>query len=149
MQNEPNISNESVENAPNQHRYTALVVDDYEASRQLLGASLSTLPQVGSIDFADNGEEALQKALSKHYDIVFLDVTMPGLDGYQTCKRFRDISGYKRTPIIMVTGNTSPIDEVKGITSGCTTYVTKPVQQENFRKLSQRVFSWLDANKAA
>jgi CheY-like chemotaxis protein len=124
--------------------FNALIVDDYRPSQQLLGASLSAIPEVGEIEYAENGEVALQKAKTKKYDLVFLDVMMPGLDGYETCKLLRENPDYKRTPIIMVTGRTSPIDEVKGIVSGCTTYVTKPVHNETFRKLSQRMFSWIE-----
>lgn len=124
--------------------FNALIVDDYRPSQKLLAGSLSAIPEVGEIEYADNGEDALQKIKAKKFDLIFLDVMMPGLDGYETCKLIREMPDYKRTPIIMVTGRTSPIDEVKGIISGCTTYVTKPIQQESFRKLSQRVFSWIE-----
>jgi CheY-like chemotaxis protein len=124
--------------------FNALIVDDYRPSQQLLGASLSAVREVGEIEYADNGEDALQKTKTKKYDLIFLDVMMPGLDGYETCKLIRENPDYKRTPIIMVTGRTSPIDEVKGVASGCTTYVTKPVQLEPFRKLCERMFAWLE-----
>jgi len=68
---------------------------------------------------------------------------MPGMDGYETCTQLRANPRYKKTPIIMVSGKTSPLDEVKGVMAGCTTYLTKPVQDEAFRKLSTRVLAWL------
>lgn len=128
--------------------FSALVVDDYGPAKKLLEASLGTLPQIGEIDFADSGEEALKKIGNKRYDLIFLDVTLPGLDGFETCSRIREIKGYEITPIIMVTGNTSN-NYRKWATSGCTSYVTKPIQQELFRELNLKVFSWLEGFKAA
>lgn len=127
--------------------YRALVVDDSLAIQKSLELNLVTLPQITVIDFADNGEIALEKAEAMQYDIIFLDVMMPGIDGYETCTRLRKKPEYKKTPIIMVSGKTSPLDEVKGVMAGCTTYLTKPVQQEAFQKLSIRVLSWLEKQK--
>jgi CheY-like chemotaxis protein len=129
--------------------YSALVVDDYGPAKKMLGASLSTLPQIGEIDYADSGEEALAKVKKKHYDLIFLDVTMPGLDGFETCERMREIKGYEITPIVMVTGDTDPVNNFKKLISGCTSYVTKPIQQEPFRKLNLQMLSWLEDYKAA
>jgi two-component system, cell cycle response regulator len=127
--------------------YRILLVDDYPQFQQMLATTLDTLPEIAEIDFADSGEIALQKSKIKLYDLIYLDVMMPGIDGYETCSRLRDDPAYKKTPIIMVSGNDSPFDEVKGIISGCTTYVTKPIQTEPFLKLSNRVLNWLDFQK--
>jgi two-component system, cell cycle response regulator len=127
--------------------YRALVVDDSVAIQKSLELNLAKLPQIGLIDFADSGESAIHQAETKHYDLIFLDVMMPGIDGYETCTRLRKKPEYKKTPIIMVSGKTSPLDEVKGVMAGCTTYLTKPVQQEAFQKLSVRVLTWLDKQK--
>ena len=129
--------------------FSALVVDDYGPAKKLLEDSLSNLPQIGEIDFADSGEEALVKVARKHYDLIFLDVTMPGLDGFETCTRIREINGYEITPIIMVSGNTSPDSFAQWANSGCTSYVTKPIRQESFRRLNMKMFSWLEECKAA
>ncbi len=129
--------------------YTALVVDDYRPAKQLLGASLSTLPQIGEIVFASSGEEALKKVVSRKYDLIFLDVNMPGIDGFETCARIRDIKGYEITPIIMVTGNNEPSNEFKSFLSGCTNYVTKPIQQNPFRELNMKMLSWLEDYNAS
>lgn len=129
--------------------YRALVVDDYAPAKKLLSASLSTLPHIGEIEFADNGEEALKKVESKRYDIIFLDVTMPGLDGFETCTLIREIKGYEMTPIIIITGNTSPGHKFKSVISGSTSYLTKPIKQETFRQLNLQLLSWLQAIQAA
>ncbi len=127
--------------------YRALVVDDSPAIQKSLQINLATLSQISMIHFADTGESALEKAEVMQYDLIFLDVMMPGIDGYETCTRLRKKPEYKKTPIIMVSGKTSPLDEVKGVMAGCTTYLTKPVQQEAFQKLSIRVLSWLEKQK--
>lgn len=127
--------------------YRALVVDDSPAIQKSIEINLATLEQIGAIDFADSGESAIEKAYSVHYDLIFLDIMMPGIDGYETCSRIRKNPDYKRTPIIMVSGKTSPMDEVKGIMAGATTYLTKPVQQDQFQKLGVRVLTWLAAQK--
>jgi CheY-like chemotaxis protein len=126
--------------------YSVLVVDDSVSIQKSLELNLLTLQNIGQIDFADSGEMALEKIEAKQYDIIFLDVMMPGIDGYETCTQIRKKPLYKKTPIVMVSAKCSPLDEVKGIVAGCTTYLTKPVQNEAFQKLSHRMMDWL-ANK--
>jgi CheY-like chemotaxis protein len=128
--------------------YCVLVVDDSIAIQKSLELNLLTLKSISEIDFADSGEIALEKIAAKQYDIIFLDVMMPGIDGYETCTQIRKNPDYKQTPIVMVSAKSSPLDEVKGIIAGCTTYLTKPVQNEAFQKLSHRMMDWL-ANKKA
>lgn len=128
--------------------YCALIVDDNVGSQKLLALSLSMQPQIGIIDFAESGEIAMNKATQKLYDFIFLDVMLPGIDGYETCARLRKMPEYKFTPIIMVTGLTEPMDEAKGIIAGSTTYVTKPVQQIPFKRLITRELARLAYNKA-
>lgn len=130
------------------NRFRALVVDDSAAIQKSLQLKLATLEQIADIDFADSGEAALAMAEARQYHLIFLDVMMPGLDGYETCARLRKKPEYKKTPIIMVSGKTSPLDEVKGVMAGCTTYLTKPVQDDAFQKLSIRVLAWLTDRKA-
>lgn len=125
------------------HRYRALVVDDSAVIQKSLELKLVTLREIGAVDLAGSGESALEKAATCRYDLIFMDVMMPGIDGYETCSRLRARPEYKRTPIIMVSGKTSPLDEVKGIIAGCTTYLNKPVQDDAFRKLSCRILTWL------
>jgi two-component system cell cycle response regulator len=127
--------------------YRALVVDDSAAIQKSLELNLATLPQISAVEFADTGESALAKAEASQYDLIFLDVMMPGMDGFETCTQLRKKPQYKKTPIIMVSGKTSPLDEVKGVMAGCTTYLTKPVQPEAFQKLGARVVAWLEKQK--
>jgi len=72
-----------------QPRYRVLVVDDSPAMQQALALELGKLEETMSIDFADSGEAALQQTLAQPYDLIFLDIMMPGLDGFETCSRLR------------------------------------------------------------
>lgn len=122
--------------------YNALIVDDSAAMRKALEVELRRIPQKLNIDQADCGEAALELAAQKKYDLIFLDIVMPGIDGFEVCKTLRKT--IKKTPIIMLTGKTSPLDEVKGVMAGCSTYLTKPVDRNEFQKVLKRVVNWLD-----
>ena len=124
--------------------YRALIVDDNASFQKLMALTLSMQPRIGVIDCVGSGENAIEKAKTVKYDIIFMDAMMPGMDGYETCSHLREIPDYKYTPIIMVTGLTSPLDEAKAIIAGSTTYVTKPVQQVPFKELLTRVISLIE-----
>ena len=123
--------------------YQVLVVDDSPTMQKALQIELQRSSISVDVECAASGEEALQKVEAKIYDFVFLDIMMPGIDGYETCKAMRKRSEMKKTPIIMLSAKTSPLDEVKGIMAGSTTYLTKPIEPEEFQKLLVRVGGWL------
>jgi CheY-like chemotaxis protein len=121
--------------------FSALVVDDSAAIRKQLEIELrSTSIQA---DYAVCGEDALEKIKQKQYDLIFLDIIMPGIDGYEVCKTLRKIPAYKRTPVIMLSGKTGPLDEVEGILAGASTYLLKPVKHQHFQETLQRISKWL------
>ena len=120
----------------------ALVIDDSAAIRKQLELELRDAGITS--DFAASGEEALEKTASNQYDLVFLDIIMPGIDGYETCKTMRSTPEYKKTPIIMLSGKTSPLDEVQGVIAGATTYLTKPVKSDKLQETLNRVTKWID-----
>lgn len=125
-----------------EYHHRALVVDDSAAIRKQLELELR---QAGiASDFAETGEEALQKVASHTYDLVFLDIIMPGIDGYETCRQMRIRREMKKTPIIMLSAKTSPLDEVQGVIAGASTYLTKPVKSDQLQKTLKRVSMWLD-----
>ena len=143
---EKSVQVEAVDEAAGQYR--ALVVDDSLALRQSLKIELSALPVNLQIDFAEDGEQALAAVVGAQYDLIFLDIVMPGIDGYEVCRQIRQMDNFKKTPIVMLSGMTSPLDEVKGIMAGCNTYLTKPVVHDEFQKVIHRVFKWLDNSKS-
>lgn len=76
------------------------------------------------VDFSGEGHEGLRMALSGHYDIVLLDIMLPGMDGYQICQRIREED--KALPIIMLTAKTSDEEIIQGLALGADDYVAKP-----------------------
>ena len=123
--------------------FNVLIIDDSPAMQKNLAAELANSSQSIGIDFADSGEIAISKINQKTYDFIFLDVMMPGIDGYETCTRLRTIKSMKKTPVIMLSAKTSPLDEVKGVMAGCTCYLTKPINSVEFQKMLTRVMGWL------
>jgi PleD family two-component response regulator len=121
--------------------YRALVVDDSAAIRKQLELELKASHIYP--EFAETGEEALEKIQKNQYDLIFLDIILPGIDGYEVCKTMRARPSLKKTPIIMLSGKTSPLDEVKGVLAGASTYLTKPVKHEQFQQTLKRVAKWL------
>jgi two-component system, cell cycle response regulator len=115
----------------------ALVIDDSAAVRKSMDIQLSLMGM--HIDFAESGEEALDKAkVTTDYDIVFLDIMMPGIDGYKVCKTLRATKEFKQTPIIMLTGKGSRFDKLKGTMAGASLYLTKPVEQEQLQDVIKK-----------
>lgn len=127
--------------------YSVLVVDDSHPMQQMLAKELQHMDHPVDIDFADDGETALEKAGQNQYDFIFLDIMMPGIDGFETCTRLRQMPGLKKTPIIMLSSKTSPLDEVKGIMAGSSTYLTKPIDHVEFQKVIKRVSRWVSEFK--
>jgi len=87
---------------------------------------------------------ALEMIEKEDYDLIFLDIMMPGIDGYETCGRIRSNPKFKKTPIIMLSGKTAPLDEVKGVIAGATTYLTKPIVHSEFQQVLGRITRWLN-----
>lgn len=116
------------ENAPNEALAMAsariLVVDDMATNRGLVRAVLA--PLKCQIFEADSGEQALELVKSLSLDVILMDVLMPGLDGFDTCKKIRELEDLHLIPIIMLTSLGSPDDIAYGMEVGATDYVTKP-----------------------
>ena len=123
--------------------FQVLVVDDSQMMQKTVQLELEKATIPLSIDFADDGEAALEKVPKKKYDFIFLDVMMPGIDGFETCTQIRKMEGMAKTPIIMLTSKTSAMDEVKGLMAGCSTYLTKPFEHDEFQKILERIMRWV------
>jgi two-component system response regulator ResD len=98
-----------------------LVVDDEERIRRLLRMYLEKEGFV--IDEAEDGETALRLAMDKDYDLVLLDLMLPGIDGIEVCSRLRQV---KATPVIMLTAKGEETNRVHGFEVGADDYVVKP-----------------------
>lgn len=107
--------------------YSILIVDDTLVN---LGVVVDYLESYGfGIRVARNGETALKRAQYDPPDIILLDILMPGLDGFETCRRLKAINTTKDIPVIFMTSLTSIEDKVKGFEAGAVDYVTKPLNQ--------------------
>ena len=99
-----------------------LVVEDEEAIRTGL---IDVLVFHGyNVDWADNGNDGLTKALSGQFDLLLLDVMLPGIDGFEICNRVREAD--KEQAIIMLTAKSTDDDIVRGLSYGADDYVAKP-----------------------
>ncbi|HEC85466.1 MAG: hypothetical protein DRR08_04670 [Candidatus Parabeggiatoa sp. nov. 2] len=111
----------------------ALVVDDALSVRKAMEIHLGVLGV--DIDFAETGEEALEYIQKTVYDIIFLDLMLPGIDGYKVCKEIKSHKLSKNTPVIMLTGKGSRFDKIKGTMAGANLFLTKPVEQEKLKEV--------------
>ncbi len=106
---------------------TILIVDDQPANLQIL---LSFLQKEGfRILVADSGERALQHLTRQQPDLILLDVMMPGLDGFEVCRRIKSDPEHADIPILFLTALTDIEDKIQGFLSGGADYITKPFQQ--------------------
>ncbi|MBD3617908.1 MAG: response regulator [Gammaproteobacteria bacterium] len=126
-----------VSEAPAQYR--AMVVDDSLPVRKQLEIELRMLG--AEVAHAENGEQAMALSQDGDYDIIFLDVMMPGIDGYKVCKAIKRDQRTRNIPVVMLTGKSSPFDKVKGTLAGCDTYLTKPLQHTEFQSVARKYLS--------
>lgn len=108
-----------------------LIVDDKTANLDLLREMLAPLGY--QIYFATSGAKALDIAAGVQPDLVLLDVMMPDLDGFETCRRFKGDAALREIPVIFVTARTDVEDLARGFEVGAVDYVTKPVKQPEVR----------------
>lgn len=100
-----------------------LVVDDEYFNFEMLKAALASKFDVS---YADSGQSCLASAIASPPDIILLDVCMPGLDGYDTCRMLKHTPETKNIPVVMVSGLESPSEKQAGFDAGCNAYVVKP-----------------------
>jgi two-component system cell cycle response regulator len=102
-----------------------LVVDDILSNVKLLEAKLAA--EYFEVLTASNGEQALARVSAELPDIILLDVMMPGMDGFEVCRRIKSNTKTTHIPIIMVTALDQPTDRVAGLDAGADDFLTKPV----------------------
>jgi len=104
-----------------------LVVDDTPANIKLLGDLLAARGY--AVSTAASGEEGLAKIAAEQPDLVLLDVMMPGISGYEVCKRIRAEAATSLLPVVMCTSLDPQQERVKGIEAGADDFLSKPVNQ--------------------
>ncbi|MBL4836114.1 MAG: response regulator [Kordiimonadaceae bacterium] len=103
-----------------------LVVDDVPPNVKLLEAKLTS--EYFDVFTAYSGPEALDVISREHPDIILLDVMMPGMDGFEVCRRIKSDPATAHIPVVMVTALDQPSDRVAGLEAGADDFLTKPVQ---------------------
>ena len=113
---------------PHFQQNSILIVDDIPTNLKVL---VDYLDQAGfKISVAKSGESALEKVKKVSPDLILLDVMMPGIDGFETCRRFKANPENQKIPIIFMTALSDVADKVKGLQLGAVDYITKPIQLE-------------------
>ena len=105
-----------------------LVVDDSATIRRSAESMLTTAGY--DVVTAENGFEALSKVAQHNPDLIFVDIMMPRLDGYQTCAIIKNNSQYRSTPVVMLTSKDGLFDQARGRVVGSDLYLTKPFTKE-------------------
>ncbi|PSN13383.1 histidine kinase [filamentous cyanobacterium CCT1] len=107
---------------------TILVVDDTPTNLEVLFDFLSNAGF--KVLFAEDGESAIEKAHYADPDLILLDILMPGMDGFETCRRLKASQLTAAIPVIFLTALTDTPDKVKGFALGAVDFITKPLQYE-------------------
>lgn len=102
-----------------------LIVDDILPNIKLLEVKLSA--EYFEVQTASNGPDALRICSAGGVDVVLLDVMMPGMDGFEVCRRLKSGSATAHIPVVMVTALDQPTDRLKGLDAGADDFLTKPV----------------------
>ncbi len=108
--------------------YVILIVDDNPKNLQLLGSILKEHDY--KVEFATNGLEAIEWIDEQPFDLVLLDIMMPGMDGYETCRYIRQKPENNDMPVIFLTAKTAKESIVKGFESGAQDFISKPFDKQ-------------------
>jgi PAS domain S-box-containing protein len=130
---------------PSNSAYRILVVEDNAINRNIAVRSLEKRGY--TVEWASGGEEAVSSAEREHYDLIFMDVQMPGMDGFEATGRIRMSSGSATppgVPIIAMTAHTFKEDRERCLAAGMNDFLGKPVGPE---KLKEKLETWLPAEE--
>jgi twitching motility two-component system response regulator PilG len=106
-----------------------MVIDDSNTIRR--SAELFLKAAGCEVILAEDGFDALGKIADQHPDVIFVDIMMPRLDGYQTCTLIKRNNRFNKTPVIMLSSKDGLFDRARGRMAGSDQYLTKPFTQES------------------
>lgn len=112
-----------------------MVIDDSNTIRR--SAEIFLKARGCQVILAEDGFDALAKISNEHPDLIFVDIMMPRLDGYQTCSLIKRNARYKTTPVIMLSSKDGLFDRARGRMVGSDQYLTKPFTQETLLEAVQ------------
>jgi two-component system, cell cycle response regulator len=139
----PPVAAATVASSGRPERFKVLVVDDSTTVRKQLQLALHDMDAM--VVAAASGEEALRAVEKYAFDLVLLDVVMPGMDGYQVCKLLKRTRSTRALPVVMLTSKSSPFDKIRGSLAGCDSYLVKPVTHRDFRQVVERYAAFTQA----
>ena len=113
-----------------------MVIDDSKTIRRTAETLLKK--QGCEVETANDGFEALSKVAEFRPDIIFVDIMMPRLDGYQTCALIKQNNAFRKTPVIMLSSKDSIFDKARGRIVGSEEYLTKPFTKDDLLEAIKR-----------
>ena len=111
---------------------TILYVEDDESIRNLVRIMLKGV--ASTLDMAENGREGVERFKEAEYDLVFMDIQMPVMDGLDACKEMRALEeeqGKRPTPIVALTAHGFTADKIRSREAGCDGHITKPIEKKD------------------
>lgn len=119
-----------------------LIVDDEEINLRLIGAVLKNYDYIYEI--ARSGIEAIEKTKEMSPNLIFLDIMMPGMDGYEVCRRLKKDPETQNIPIVMVTALADKASKIKGLKAGANDFITKPIDSVELMVTAQNLLKIKD-----
>lgn len=123
------------------HKRSVLVIEDQQDIAKLIGMHLKD--NDCQVKLAYDGHAGFAEAEAKNYDLIILDLMLPGIDGLEICRRLRAKANY--TPILMLTSKSSELDRVLGLEMGADDYLTKPFSVLELTARVKAIFRRVDA----
>jgi two-component system, cell cycle response regulator DivK len=120
-----------------QQNHQILVVDDSEDMRVLLQRLLERAGY--SVVLAEDGEASLTQAKLYHPKLILMDLSLPGMSGWEAVEHLRKMSEFRDTPIIAVTAHVSPMEEERARDAGCTAHIGKPFNTKVLLQVIERL----------
>jgi twitching motility two-component system response regulator PilG len=127
-QEQLDTTTDNTESSAKAKKLRILIVDDSATIRRSAETMLAN--EGCEVITAENGFEALSKITRHHPNLIFVDIMMPRLDGYQTCAIIKNNSEFRSTPVVMLTSKDGLFDMARGRVVGSDQYLTKPFTRE-------------------
>ena len=117
-----------------------LIAEDNQSNFDLLKVTLRNY----TVEWAHNGLEAIQKAHTNKYSIIFMDLMMPEIDGFEATRQIRIFD--PTTPIVAITANIYTCDENDALQAGCTAYFSKPIRKPAILEIMEEMAKPIDTH---
>lgn len=103
-----------------------LVIDDREEMGWIIKRALAFSKT--SVEWVSSGQQGIVRARQDPFDLILLDVEMPGMDGFETCRHLKEDKALKSMPIVFLSGRTDPETQMKGLDLGAEYFLSKPIE---------------------